>query len=131
MRSGTVRNGAIVLFLGIILSVFGYADIMYWLTDLSADIDYGIIGLGSILFLVGIIYVIYGLVAKARTPDTLFRSTNMPRHTSNVTQSPTQKRPAEMQSTYCTKCGIQFELDDQFCQNCGTKRRKSSNTESV
>ena len=25
----------------------------------------------------------------------------------------------------CTKCGIQFEDGVQFCQNCGTKRRRS------
>jgi hypothetical protein len=111
MVNDRVKRGLLGLIIGVILAVFGWADYNYVLTDLPGVINQYMINVGELIAIIGIGYIIYGLVKK--TP-TQYPSVQPP-----STPSPP---PPISDSTYCTQCGHQMDKNATFCPNCGFKR---------
>jgi hypothetical protein len=121
MRSDIIKKGVLILIIGIIIGGFGYADLMFWLTDLSIEVDYSIVGFGGLIFLIGLIYSIYGAIAKPNKSSPTFISKPI----QPTIQQTSQPIRTSKTSKFCTKCGNPLSIEDMFCSDCGAKRKES------
>ena len=112
MRSDRTKRGILVLIIGLILAVFGQADIQYWITNLSYEADWIITIIGGVISLIGIGYIILGLKDKSSTSYPSVQPQSVP---------PPQPSPVSNVS-FCTQCGHQVDEKAAFCPNCGFKR---------
>ena len=112
MNSQVKNIGIMILITGIIIAVFGWADIQYWLTDLSYENDQLLITIGGLIALVGAGCLIYGLVAKPTIPHPSVRS-EVSTHEREVIK--------EIEVVYCAYCGAKNIARSNYCTNCRAK----------
>ena len=118
MRSEAVKRGAVLFVVGAIIGGFGYADIMYYLTELPLEVDEILYYIGSILSFVGFVYLVYGLIAKGpMQPSTV---TYVP--TPAPTYAPSPPPQPQAQTPRCPTCNQPLELIQQYnrwyCRTC-------------
>jgi hypothetical protein len=106
-----VKRGLLGLILGVILAVFGWADLEYYLTELPIVINQFMEIIGVVIAIIGLIYIITGLIKKNPTQYPSVRPPSTP-----------PPPPPGGDSPYCTQCGHQMDQNATFCPNCGFKR---------
>ena len=107
MRSDIVKRGIIILIVGIVLGGLFYAEV------------------GSVLFIVGLGYLIYGLV---KSPESAYPDQAPPRPSytppppsyAGARAVPPPPPGARPRRQFCTNCGQPISADIKFCGNCGT-----------
>ncbi len=118
MRKEAVIRGVLLMIVGSIIYGFGYADIMYYLTDLDITVDYMIMTVGGIISFAGFIYLVYGLIAKGPMPPPA--ATYYP--TPAPTYAPTPQPQPQAQVPRCPTCNQPLELIQQYnrwyCRTC-------------
>jgi hypothetical protein len=118
MRKEAVTRGVILFIVGAIIGGFGYADMMYYLTELPVEVDEILYYIGSILSLAGFIYLVYGLIAKGPMPPPT--TTYVP--TPAPTYAPSPPPQPQAQTPRCPTCNQPLELIQQYnrwyCRTC-------------
>lgn len=118
MRNEAVTRGIILIIVGAIIGGFGYADMMYYLTELPVEVDEALYYIGGILSLAGFIYLVYGLIAKRPSPPST--ATYYP--TPAPTYAPSPPPQPQAQTPRCPTCNQPLELIQQYnrwyCRTC-------------
>jgi zinc-ribbon domain len=72
---------------------------------------------------------VLALMPLARPPSAPARTSGQPNSETSAPSPLTQAEPSESGNSptnyaaYCSKCGYEFSVDEQFCPRCGTKRK--------
>jgi hypothetical protein len=119
MRNEAVTRGIILIIVGAIIGGFGYADMMYYLTELPVEVDEVLYYIGGILSLAGFIYLVYGLIAKRPSPPSTAMYVPSPPPTTYAPSPPPQP---QAQTPRCPTCNQPLELIQQYnrwyCRTC-------------
>jgi len=135
MRTQAVNSGIKGLIIGIIIAVFGWADIEYYLTPLSFEVNQLMITIGGFISLCGFGYIIYGLVARASPSHTTAKLQTTPPPSRKPTPPPIHEMKdsapltapsirereiiKEIEVVYCPYCKVKNSARSSFCRNCG------------
>ncbi len=127
MRKEAVIRGVILMVIGGIIGGFGYADMMYYLTELPVEVDEILYYVGSIISFAGFVYFIYGLVSKGPVPpaSTYYQTpapTYAPTPAPTYAPTPAPQPPVQPQPPRCPTCNQPLELIQQYnrwyCRTC-------------
>jgi len=118
LKKQAVIRGVIILIVGAIISVFGWADVEYYLTELPVEIDMFLYYIGSFVSFAGFVYLIYGIIARGPSPHpkTVYVPTPTPAYAPVAAPQPQAQVPR------CPTCGQPLEFIQQYnrwyCRTC-------------
>gem|GEM_PF-818595 len=141
-------RGFMIWIFGGIISGFGYADMMYYLTELPLEVDELLYYVGSVIAFIGFFCLIYGLFAKKTIPPppppTAYYPTPTPSYSPIPAQQPSsQAQPSPFPSPIesgaptvireketireivmipCKYCGTLMSQTATSCPHCGANR---------
>lgn len=106
MNSDTLKNGVILLILGILASFLGVLFSIGGLFSLS----FGTFGLGLLVGLIGRILILVGVIALVYS----------------LIQAPPRRDyySGSSERQYCMYCGASNQLGSNYCHRCGKELKK-------